>query len=166
VIAPTVLWRLWRSDFIFWAMGANRHSQAFTQQGRRRGFTLVEIVVVLILLALAAGLVVPALIIREEADRSPLAQIISGSSELAARRGEIVHLRVAADGAWQVEGAASVEQGVLASGRLAGFDGPAFTLVISPIGTCGFDVRSSAAARVLLIDPLTCQLQADEAGTS
>ena len=118
---------------------------------------------VLILLALAAGLVAPAIIIREREESSQLANVISGSQALAVRRGEIIHLHVAADGAWRVEGAASIEEGVLASGRLEDFPGPPFTLVVSPIGTCGFDVRSTEAARALPIDPLTCELAVERA---
>ena len=129
------------------------------------GFTLVEVVVVLILLGLAAGLVAPAIIFRDGDEQSQLAQVIAGTQDLAAQRGETMHLRVAGSGEWSVEGAASIEQGVIAGGRIDDLQGPPFTLVISPIGTCGFDVRSSDAALAFPVDPLTCELQLAEAGS-
>ncbi|NIR44009.1 MAG: hypothetical protein GWN51_00890 [Gemmatimonadetes bacterium] len=115
----------------------------------------------LILLALAAGLVAPAIITREGGKESELARVFSGSQQLAARRGETVRVHVEADGAWRVEGAASIAEGVLASGRLDEFAGPAFTLVVAPIGTCGYDVRSTEAALAFPVDPLTCELNVE-----
>ncbi len=143
-------------------------SEAFLKSDRclasRRGaFTLVEVIVVLILLGLAAGLVAPAIIFSDREPQSQLAQVIAGTRDLAARRGESLHMHVAASGDWTVEGAASIAEGALASGRIDDFPGPSFTLVVSPIGTCGFDVRSSEAARAFPVDPLTCELQLREA---
>ncbi len=132
-------------------------------RSRRGGFTLVEVIVVLILLGLAAGLVAPAIIFSDREPQSQLAQVIAGTRDLAARRGESLHLHVAVSGEWTVEGAASVAEGAMASGRIDDFPGPSFTLVVSPIGTCGFDVRSSDAARAFPVDPLTCELQLREA---
>ncbi|UCF18610.1 MAG: prepilin-type N-terminal cleavage/methylation domain-containing protein [Gemmatimonadota bacterium] len=128
----------------------------------RSGFTLVEVVVVLILLGLAAGLVAPAIIFRDDRGESQLAQLIGGAQDLSARRGEIMHLRVDAGGEWRIEGAASLEEGLIARGRIDDFQGPPFTLVVSPIGTCGFDVRSTEAALAFPVDPLTCELQVAE----
>ncbi len=88
-----------------------------------------------------------------------------GVRELAERRGELVHLRVSASGDWQVEGAASPAAGTLAQGRLDDFAGPGFTLVVAPIGSCAFDVRSSGAASFLAIDPLTCEVHAPVQGS-
>jgi type II secretory pathway pseudopilin PulG len=125
------------------------------------GFTLVEVTVVLVLLVLAAALVAPAFIFREEDNASSLGSIVTGVQELAARRGETLQLQVAADGRWKVESAASVAEGDLARGHLeVEIEGAPFTLVVSPIGTCGFDVRSSHAARFIKVDPLTCEVDA------
>lgn len=126
---------------------------------RRAGFTLVEVIVVLVLLGLAVALAAPAFLAREPAPESQLAAIVRGARELAERRGEIVHLRVGSSGEWQVEGAASPGAGYLAQGRLDDFAGPRFTLVVAPIGTCAFDVRSASAASVIAIDPLTCEVE-------
>lgn len=126
----------------------------------RRGFTLVELIVVLVLLILATALVAPAFIFREDTGPSPLAGVVSGVQKLAARRGETLYLNVAEDGSWSAEGAASREAGLLAKGDLGrGYRGPRFTLVVSPLGSCGFDVRSAAAARQIPIEPLTCEVQ-------
>jgi prepilin-type N-terminal cleavage/methylation domain-containing protein len=139
---------------------------AICHNRRRGGFTLVEVIVVLILLGLAAGLVAPAIIFRDGEKESQLAQVIGGTQDLAARRGESLHLHVVASGEWTVEGAASIEAGVIARGRIDGYGGPPFTLVVSPIGTCGFDVWSTEAALAFAVDPLTCELQVAEAGPS
>ncbi len=118
-----------------------------TQRARdRAGLTLIEVIVVLLLLGLAAALAAPAFVARQADAESQLASVIRGARELAERRGEIVHLQVGASGVWQVEGAASPEAGVLARGRLDEFAAPPFTLVLAPIGTCDFDVRSAGAA--------------------
>ncbi len=132
----------------------------FARCHRHVGFTLVEVIVVLVLLGLAAALAAPAFLGREPAPESQLAAIVRGARELAERRGEIVHLRVSSAGEWQVEGAASPSAGTLAEGRLDDFAGPRFTLVVAPIGTCAFDVRSAGAANVIAIDPLTCEVRA------
>jgi len=123
-----------------------------------RGLTLIEILVVLIVMGVAVALVAPAFIV-PSTDESELAGVIRGARRLAERRGEIVYLQVSETGEWQAEGGASPEQGVLAHGRLDDVELPTFTLVLSPIGTCAFDVRSSDVADVLSIDPLTCELQ-------
>ncbi len=119
----------------------------------------MEVIVVLVLLGLAAALAAPAFIVPEPDDPSALSSIVSGVRELAARRGETLKLRLTPDGEWRVEAAQGSPEGVLAEGRLEGdFRGPAFTLMVSPLGTCGFEVRSSAASRFIRIDPLTCEV--------
>lgn len=121
------------------------------------GFTLIELVVVLIVLALAAALAAPSL--RQPAPReSGLASLIIGSREAAARRGETIRLTISSSGSWVMEGAASAGEGPLQSGRLDPFPGLPLTLNVSPVGTCGFDARSASNAAVIRLDPLTCTL--------
>lgn len=123
------------------------------------GFTLVEVIVVLILLTLAAALVAPAFIFRERGPESGLASVISNAQELAVRRGETLYLQLDGTGRWTVVGAASPSEGIIAEGHLdTGESLPAFTLVLGPLGSCGFDTRSGAAARLIPIDPLACRL--------
>ena len=126
----------------------------------RSGFTLVELLVVLVLMGLAAALVAPALFPERGAEQRDFAALVEAARDAAARRAEVVSLHLEQSGEWRLEGAASPEQGAIAAGRLAGFPGPPFTLVVSPIGTCAFDVRSGAAARSVALDPLTCEVRA------
>jgi type II secretion system protein H len=123
----------------------------------RSGFTLVELLVVLVVMGLMVSLVAPAVIPRPTPnERGSLAPVIRFAREAAVRRGESVHLRIDAAGAWRVDGSSSSEDGPLATGRLEGYDHGAATLVASPIGTCAFDARSARMAVALLLDPLTC----------
>ena len=131
----------------------------------RSGFTLVEVVVVLVVMGLMVGLVAPAVIPRREPDeRVSHAPAVRFAREAAVRRGEIVYLRVDAYGAWRVDGASSSEDGALASGRIDRYSRAAATLVASPTGSCAFDVRSARAAEALELDPLTCELRAQARG--
>jgi prepilin-type N-terminal cleavage/methylation domain-containing protein len=125
----------------------------------RSGFTLVELLVVLVVMGLMVGLVAPAIIPRPEPDeRDSLSSAIRFAREAAVRRSEVVYLRIDASGGWSIDGASSSEDGPLASGRIDRYGGGAATLVASPIGTCAFDARSSRAAQVFRLDPLTCEL--------
>jgi prepilin-type N-terminal cleavage/methylation domain-containing protein len=124
----------------------------------RRGFTLVEIIVVLLLLGLAAALAAPVFIV-PDSDEDALTTVIRGARQLAERRGENLYLDMGEEGRWTVMGAASLEEGALADGELSDYEGPRFRLVLSPIGTCALDVRSSQAASIVRVDPLTCEVE-------
>jgi prepilin-type N-terminal cleavage/methylation domain-containing protein len=122
------------------------------------GFTLVEMLVVLVLLGMAAALAAPAL--RSFSPPRPaLSSLIPGSRDAAARRGETVYLRVAASGKWRMEGAASSGAGPLATGQVDPFPGLPLTIIVSPLGSCAFDLRSAQAARTIRLDPLTCKVE-------
>lgn len=124
------------------------------------GFTLIEVVVVLVLIGLIVGLVAPTLVVPKAPEESPMAAVLRGARDLSARRGELLQLRVSPTGVWRLEStSAGVE--ALGSGTLDGFRGPAFTLMVAPLGTCAFDARSTAAARSLALDPLACEFGAD-----
>ena len=123
----------------------------------RSGFTLVELLVVLVVMGLIVGLVAPALVPRPEPDeRDSLAPAVRFAREAALRRSEVTYLRIEPAGDWRVEAASSHDGGPLARGRLERYRGGAATLVVSPIGTCGFDARS-APDPGLAVDPLTCE---------
>src|SRR2546428_13757567 len=72
----------------------------------RSGFTLIEIVVVLILMGLVAVLVAPALFPRHH-DQSALNALLVSAREVAARRGEVVYLHIDPTGEWRMEGGAA-----------------------------------------------------------
>jgi prepilin-type N-terminal cleavage/methylation domain-containing protein len=129
----------------------------------RSGFTLIELLVVLVVMGLMVGLVAPAVIPRAAPDeRGSLAPAVRFAREAAVRRSEIVHLRIAASGAWRIDGTSSSEDGPLATGHVERYGHGAVTLVASPIGTCAFDALSARAAVALLLDPLTCELRSPE----
>ena len=122
----------------------------------RKGFTLVEMLVVLILLGLAAALVAPALTPARVKQTSELVDLIGAARDAAVRRGALVDLHVERSGAWQIEGGGAG----LATGKVATpLAAAPFTLVVSPLGSCAFDVRSEAAARAIRLDPLTCEVR-------
>jgi prepilin-type N-terminal cleavage/methylation domain-containing protein len=127
---------------------------------RPAGFTLLELVVVLVILALAATLAVPALNRAASGNhQNELSSLILGAREAAARRGETVYLSVSATGDWRLEGAASSKDEPLQSGTVDTFPGLPLTLIVSPVGTCGFDTRSGKAADLIRLNPLTCELR-------
>ena len=124
----------------------------------RSGFTLIEILVVLILMGLVAVLVAPALFPRHH-DQSPLNALLLSARELAARRGEVVYVHIDPTGEWRMEAGAEPRQGPLATGRVPPFFTAAVTLMVSPLGSCGFDVRSAVAVGAGVLDPLTCEMR-------
>jgi prepilin-type N-terminal cleavage/methylation domain-containing protein len=122
------------------------------------GFTLVEMIVVLVLLALAAALAAPTLGRNAGPRESGLPALLTGSREAAARRGETVYLRIAASGAWRMEGGGAAEADPIQGGELEPFDGLPLAVIVSPVGSCGFDAASAKAAAVIPLDPLSCTL--------
>lgn len=121
------------------------------------GMTLVELLVVLVLLGLGAAIVAPALL-PSRPEEEPIATLLRDGRGLAMRRSETLRLVVEPEGAWEIRPAGGLDQAPLAAGRLADLSGPGFTLLFSPLGTCGLDAVSSAAVQ-LPLDPLTCELQ-------
>lgn len=123
----------------------------------RRGFTLVEILVVLILMGLMAGLVAPSIIGTRESDdpTSQFRELVRSASAAAVKRGEVVQLSLASTGLWDLVGTASSPPDEIASGRLKS-SGTAMTLLFSPLGTCAADLRSEEAAAALTLDPIMC----------
>ncbi len=124
----------------------------------RKGFTLVELVVVLILMGLAIALVAPALRPPQPRAEPSVAPLLRAGRDAAVRRGEPTTLRVEATGAWRVDGHSASEEGPLATGVLSPAPGSAFAIAFSPLGTFTADIRSGVA-ETLPIDPLTCELR-------
>ncbi|HXQ28688.1 MAG TPA: prepilin-type N-terminal cleavage/methylation domain-containing protein [Gemmatimonadales bacterium] len=123
---------------------------------RPRGYTLLELLVVLVLMGIAAALVVPALL-TPGPRKDALASLIATTQQAAAERGEVLYLRVEASGAWQLDGAGQRESN-LAHGRLPASGAP-FTLIVSPLGSCAPDVPSAASGAVRGLDALGCTLE-------
>jgi len=114
--------------------------------------------VVLILMGLAAALVAPALLAPHRR-AATLSDLVASARETAARRGEVLHLTIEATGQWRLEGGANPLEGTLAAGRVEPFLAAPVTLIVSPLGSCAFDVRTASAASALALEPLTCQIR-------
>ena len=121
-----------------------------------RGYTIIEVIVVLVLLTLAASVVAPAFARRD--DRAALAVLIARARATAIRRAEAVALRVEPSGAWRLDGLASTQPAAIARGVLSPLPAAAFTLIFSPLGPCAPEVETAAAAEPLRLDPLTCEV--------
>jgi prepilin-type N-terminal cleavage/methylation domain-containing protein len=122
---------------------------------RRTGYTLIEVIMVLIVLTIAAAVVAPSLL--SPAPRSSLKEVVGSARDAAVRRGEMVRLRVDRVGLWQ----ATVETGgqteLLISGRVLDATGTTMDLLFSPLGTCAPPPESIPAQSLAAFDPLTCQ---------
>src|SRR2546426_9743942 len=110
----------------------------------RSGFTLIEILVVLILMGLVAVLVAPALFPRHH-DQSALNALLVSAREVAARRGEVVYLHIDPTGEWRMGGGAEPRQSPPAPGRVPRVFTAAVTLMGAPPGGRGFDRPGPAA---------------------
>ena len=122
----------------------------------KNGYTLIEVIVVLVLMALATALVAPALVTPRD-HTAAITDVIGHGRALAIRRAEAVELRVAPSGAWRLDGIASSEAGPLATGTMTAPPAAAITLVFSPLGACAPDVATAVAATSLHLNPLTCE---------
>jgi prepilin-type N-terminal cleavage/methylation domain-containing protein len=123
----------------------------------RAGFTLIEILVVLLLIGMAAAVAMPALL-RSRAPESSLKTLFGNAREAAIRRGETVYLRIGSNGEWRIDGSAVPgASDSLLTGQMERLPAP-LTLLVSPTGTCMLDVPSAMAAPELQLDPLTCEL--------
>ncbi len=117
----------------------------------RSGITLVELLVVLVVLGLGTALVAPALVFPDDEEPGRYERVLESGVELAAAREQVVRLVVASDGRWSI--LAPGQTATLAEGRFDRFQGPAFALAISPLGSCGAEPGSDPPFEV---DPLTC----------
>lgn len=144
----------------------------------RRGVTLLELLVVLVLMAIASALVLPAIRFPRSVaslqddgneaessatDRKPFGlmpspevdEVLTQARRLAIKRGEPVRLRVATDGVWAIVAASSGE--ALESGHVAGALSWQPDLTVDAVGTCM--LQSSVAPRVNAAtwDALACR---------
>lgn len=101
----------------------------------RSGVTLLELLVVLVLLGMAAALVVPSIrfAVRDTAGTS-----LERARAVAVRRGQSVRMTVSETGAWSVAATADTAGVILLSGTgdQASGSGVARSVVISALGLC------------------------------
>jgi prepilin-type N-terminal cleavage/methylation domain-containing protein len=125
----------------------------------RRGFTLLELLVVLLVMGLALALVAPTLLPHATRARDPLGEALDMARQAALRRAETVELEISASGAWTLYAATSPGEAPLSTSRLERWTPrAAVTIVVSPTGTCGIAARSLAAAGQLRLQPFTCEV--------
>ena len=114
---------------------------------RRWGYTLIEVLVVLLLLGLTMSLVIPALgtPFRHEPALTDLAQT---ARDLAIVRADIVLLHIEPTGEWRLEPAAkpgaTTPEAILQRGRIAPIAKMSLTLRIAPEGSCAFAVPATS----------------------
>src|SRR6202012_5134350 len=70
---------------------------------RRSGYTLLELIVVVALMGLAAALVLPILRPRGPSE-SAMQAIVTAARQAAAQRGEVIYVRFEPSGDWHMEG--------------------------------------------------------------
>lgn len=123
-----------------------------------RGFTLLEVVVVLVLIGLTTTLVAPALLSPSDEPSASLQGVIRHAQHLSLRRGETLVLEVSTERRWTVLGSA-VAGDVVDTGALEG-DAPRgrVELWVNPVGSCGGPLELAASDWMPPLDPLTCTL--------
>jgi prepilin-type N-terminal cleavage/methylation domain-containing protein len=124
----------------------------------RRGYTLVELVVVLILLTIAAAIVAPSLVLPRPDDASSFRSVIRSTRESAVRRAQTVRLHIHPSGAWQASAGPPPGTEILMSGRLTDARG-SIDLLFSPLGTCGPAPEDPPLETYSSLDPLTCEVR-------
>lgn len=125
---------------------------------RHLGYTLLEVIVVLVLLAVAATVVAPSLLApRLKQHSSSVLAVVGIAREAAVRRGELVRLQVDRSGAWRASAGAPPNGELLMSGRLSNPRGSTADIVFSPLGTCAPTPESIPSEELVGIDPLTCE---------
>lgn len=101
----------------------------------RRGFTLVEVVVALVLLGLMAGLTAVSLRPPQAPARGELDRVIATGRSTALRRAQALELRVETNGQWWLRPDQGGDDPALASGRVLPVSS-ALHLRIDALGTC------------------------------
>jgi len=105
----------------------------------RDGFTLVELLVVILLIGIAFALVVPSFALPRPETEHAVQRVVDSARRLALRRAGEVVLTFDADGAWRIEEAGGLDPDPLGSGVLARPYGEALRLRISALGACSLD---------------------------
>ena len=133
----------------------------------RRGVTLLELVIVLSLMGMAAAIVAPVLARRAFTDERADLVALTNARRRAVQRAEPLHFVMQSSGAWRLSGArdaAVIDSGTvsLASSALASSaiaDGTSsMDVMIDALGAC---VPARQASSIQLFDPLSCAVPRD-----
>jgi prepilin-type N-terminal cleavage/methylation domain-containing protein len=123
---------------------------------RRRGFTLLEVTVVLVLLGIGFALAIPAFITPMRDPDDAVQTVVDAARRTAVRRAETLVLKIAANGEWSIE--ASRDGEPLRAGTVAWPQSIPLLLRISPLGGCLLE--SAVMQASITIDPLRCRVKA------
>jgi prepilin-type N-terminal cleavage/methylation domain-containing protein len=102
----------------------------------RDGFTLVELLVVLVLIGLAFVLVAPSVITQSRGGQPEIQRVIDGARRLALQRAEALTLSIDASGEWRILAGAALDGNPLRAGVLEAPDGGFLRVRISALGAC------------------------------
>lgn len=119
-------------------------------RGVTRGVTLLELLIVLVLMAVAAALVLPSFGRRDGPQETAPVALITSARRAAIRRAEPLRVRLRPDGAWSLT--SQRDGAVIDSGRVRE-SLPATDVLIDALGGC---VPSAQTATAAMFDPLTC----------
>ena len=126
--------------------------------GRSRcGFTLLEVLVVLLLLGLAFALVVPSFRSPRDKQDDAVQRLIDEARRLAVQRAGTVTLSVQADGGWTIESQGSADVLQLEEGRLELAETMPLRVHVSALGACTVQTVPGAE-RSITIDPVRCRI--------
>jgi prepilin-type N-terminal cleavage/methylation domain-containing protein len=144
--------------FALAAMGARIriHTTTTPCARRRRGFTLLEVTVVLVLLGIGFALAIPAFITPMRDPDDAVQTVVDAARRAAVRRAETVVLRIARNGEWSIEASRDGEE--LRAGRVTWPQALPLVVRISPLGACL--VESDVAQPSITVDPLLCRVKA------
>jgi prepilin-type N-terminal cleavage/methylation domain-containing protein len=126
---------------------------------RHEGYTLVELIVVLILLTIAAAVVAPSFRSPGPKDSSAFPTVIGSAREAAIRRGEMVRLHIDRFGAWQASAGTDGQTEFLMAGSLSDLQPSSTDFLFSAFGTCALAIESSPSEALATLDPLTCEMR-------
>lgn len=125
-------------------------------RARTAGYTLIEVIVVLVILTIAAAIVAPSLLAPRPNESSSLTAVMGEAHAAAVRRAEMIRLQIDRSGAWQATAAPSGKPELLMSGRISPPES-AIDLLFSALGTCGPTPEGGTPPAWVTFDPLTCE---------
>lgn len=135
--------------------------EVFERRGTRPlGFTLLEVMVVLVLLGLASALVTPAFLQPSSQQKDELQQVIDAARRLAIRNASTVTLSFTADGRWTAEESNGRALADMSGGTLDRGNTVPVRLLVSPLGGCSLEA-AVASDPPLTFDPVHCRLRGD-----
>jgi prepilin-type N-terminal cleavage/methylation domain-containing protein len=122
------------------------------------GLTLIEVMIVIAILAIAVAIVYPNLVRRDTPAALSEAQLIEQAKTLAVARAEPVRLSIETDGTWEIVSEGAPGSGALASGHLAEAPAYAVKLRVTELGAC-FDARDDRRIEGPAVDAVSCTIR-------